>query len=204
MFAPIEAWVRGMSMRLIRPVARSRVTPNMLTIVGLLLNIVCAVVIGGGWLFASGVLLLFAGVFDMADGALACVNNLTSDGGDFLDATLDRLAEGSIGLGLLWHAMARHDDLQVGLIYAFVLGSVMISYARARAEVLNLDCSVGMMARPERIVILAVGLILAQVTQEFALTIILVILCLSTYWTVAQRIFHVYRITRGSEQGLKS
>jgi phosphatidylglycerophosphate synthase len=80
----------------------------------------------------------------------------------------------------------------------------MISYARARAEVLNLDCEVGIMARPERIVILAVGLILAQMTQEFALTIILIILCLSTYWTVAQRIVHVYRITHGSEQGLKS
>ena len=119
-------------------------------------------------------------------------------------ATLDRLAEASVGLGLLWHAMVKNDDIQVGLIYAVVLGSVMISYARARAEVLNLDCEVGIMARPERIVILAVGLILAQVTQEFALTIILVILCLSTYWTVAQRIVHVYRITRGHEQGLKS
>ena len=161
-------------------------------------------VIGGGYLFASGVLLLFAGVFDMADGALARIKDASSEFGDFLDATLDRLAEASVGLGLLWHAMVKNDDIQVGLIYAVVLGSVMISYARARAEVLNLECEVGIMARPERIVILAVGLILAQVTQEFALTVILVILCLSTYWTVAQRIFHVYRITHGSEQGLNS
>jgi phosphatidylglycerophosphate synthase len=203
MFAPIEAWVRGMSMRLIRPVANSRITPNMLTIVGLLLNILCAVIIGSGWLFASGMLLLFAGIFDMADGALARVKNLSSDGGDFLDATLDRLAEASIGLGLLWHAMARHDDLQVGLIYAFVFGSVMISYARARAEVLNLDCSVGMMARPERIVILAVGLILAQATNEFALTLILAGLCFTTYVTVMHRIFHVYRITKSAEHSIK-
>lgn len=203
MFAPIEAWVRGMSMRLIRPVANSRITPNMLTIVGLLLNILCAVIIGSGWLFASGMLLLFAGIFDMADGALARVKDLSSDGGDFLDATLDRLAEASIGLGLLWHAMARHDDLQVGLIYAFVLGSVMISYARARAEVLNLDCSVGMMARPERIVILAVGLILAQATNEFALTLILAGLCFTTYVTVMHRIFHVYRITKSAEHSIK-
>jgi CDP-diacylglycerol---glycerol-3-phosphate 3-phosphatidyltransferase len=203
MFSPLEAWVRGMSMRLIQPVARSRVTPNMLTIVGLLLSVLCAVVIGGGWLFASGVLLLFAGIFDMADGALARVKNITSAGGDFLDATLDRLAEGSIGLGLLWHAMAREDNLQVGLIYAFVLGSVMISYARARAEVLNLDCSVGLMARPERIVILAVGLILAQATNEFALTLILAALCLTTLVTVTQRIFHIYRITKNTEPSVK-
>ncbi|GAC1445594.1 MAG: CDP-alcohol phosphatidyltransferase family protein [Chloroflexota bacterium] len=204
MFGPIEARVRRISMRLIRPVAQSRVTPNMLTVVGLLLNVLTALVIGGGYLFASGVMLLFAGIFDMADGALARIKDAASEWGDFLDATLDRLAEASVGLGLLWHALARHDDLQVGLIYAVVLGSIMISYARARAEVLNLDCEVGLMARPERIVILAVGLILAQATREFALTIILTGLCISTYYTVAQRVFHVYRITKSTEQGLKS
>lgn len=203
MFGPIEARIRGISMRLIRPVARSRITPNMLTVVGLLLNLVTAAVIGGGYLFISGVMLLFAGIFDMADGALARVKNAASEFGDFLDATLDRLAEGSIGLGLLWHAMARGDDIQVGLIYAVVLGSIMISYARARAEVLNLDCEVGIMARPERIVILAVGLILAQATSEVALTVILGVLCVSTYYTVAQRIVHVYRITRSTGHGLK-
>lgn len=183
-------------MRLIRPIAGSGITPNMLTITGLLLNVLTALVLAGGYLFASGMLLLFAGVFDMADGALARVKNASSAFGDFLDATLDRLAEGSIGLGLLWHALARHDDLQAGLIYAVVIGSVMISYARARAEVLQLDCEVGIMARPERIIVLAVGLILAQATREVALTIILAVLCLSTYATVAQRIFHVYRVTR--------
>jgi len=109
-----------------------------------------------------------------------------------------------VGLGLMWHALVRHNDLQVGLIYAVVLGSIMISYARARAEVLNLDCEVGLMPRPERIVILAIGLILAQATAEVALTVILAVLCVSTYYTVAQRIFHVYRITKGTEQGLKS
>lgn len=205
MFGPVfEARVRRISMRVMRPMAESRISPNMLTVVGLLLNIVTAVVIGGGYLFASGVLLLFAGVFDMADGALARVKNSSSQFGDFLDATLDRLAEASVGLGLLWHALARHDNLEVGLIYAVVLGSVMISYARARAEVLNLDCEVGLMPRPERIVILAIGLILAQATAEVALTVILAVLCVSTYYTVAQRIFHVYRITKGTGHGLKS
>ena len=182
-------------MAVMRPVAKSRLTPNTLTIVGFLLNVLTAWIIGGGLLFAAGVMLLFAGIFDMADGALARVKNASSEFGDFLDATFDRLAEASIGLGLLWHALARHDNLQVGLIYAVVLGSVMISYARARAEVLNLDCEVGIMARPERIVVLAVGLILAWATNELALTIVLAALCISTYYTVAQRIVHVYRVT---------
>lgn len=192
----LQARVRRLSMRLISPVARSRISPNMLTVVGLLLNVLCAVVIGEGFLFAAGVLLLIAGAFDMADGALARVKDAASQFGDFLDATLDRLAEASVGLGLLWHALARQNDLQVGLIYAVVLGSVMISYARARAEVLQLDCEVGLMARPERIVILAVGLLLAQATSEIALTVILAGLCVSTYYTVAQRIVHVYRVTK--------
>jgi CDP-diacylglycerol---glycerol-3-phosphate 3-phosphatidyltransferase len=196
--ADFQAWIRRLSMRLIQPIARSRISPNMLTTVGLLLNVLTAVVIGEGFLFAAGLLLLFAGVFDMADGALARVKDAASQFGDFLDATLDRLAEASVGLGLLWHALVRQDDLQVGLIYAVVLGSVMISYARARAEVLKLDCEVGLMARPERIVILAVGLILAQATREWALTLILAVLCLSTYYTVAQRIVHVYRVTKGT------
>lgn len=192
----LQARVRRLSMRLISPIARSRISPNMLTVVGLLLNVLCAVVIGEGFLFAAGVLLLIAGAFDMADGALARVKDAASQFGDFLDATLDRLAEASVGLGLLWHALARQNDLQVGLIYAVVLGSVMISYARARAEVLQLDCEVGLMARPERIVILAVGLLLAQATSEIALTVILAGLCVSTYYTVAQRIVHVYRVTK--------
>ena len=204
MFGPaFQARVRRISMWAIRPIAKSGVTPNMLTVFGLLLNVVTAVVIGSGYLFASGLLLLVAGVFDMADGALARVKNSASQFGDFLDATLDRLAEASVGLGLLWHALARHDDLQVGLIYAVVLGSVMISYARARAEVLNLDCEVGLMARPERIVILALALILAQATREVALTVILAALCVSTYYTVAQRIVHVYRVTKTPHQGAK-
>ncbi|MBV9280682.1 MAG: hypothetical protein JOZ41_11410 [Chloroflexi bacterium] len=80
----------------------------------------------------------------------------------------------------------------------------MISYARARAEVLKLDCEVGIMARPERIVVLAVGLILAQATRETALTVILAVLCLSTYYTVAQRIVHVYRVTKDTGHEAKS
>src|SRR5437763_14723384 len=116
MFAPFEARVRRMSMRLIGPIARSGISPNMLTIIGLLLNILTAVVIGSGYLFASGVLLLFAGIFDMADGALARVRDAASEFGGFLEATLDRLAEASVWLGLLWHAMAKGADAQVALI----------------------------------------------------------------------------------------
>jgi CDP-diacylglycerol--glycerol-3-phosphate 3-phosphatidyltransferase len=199
-----QARVRGISMRTMRPLARSGITPNMLTVFGLLLNVVTAAVIGGGYLFAAGILLLVASVFDMADGALARVSDQMSEFGDFLDATLDRLAEASVGLGLIWHALAVHDNLMAAFSYAFVLGSVMVSYARARAEVLHLDCEVGLMARPERIIILVVGLFLAQTTRDVTLTAVLGVLCVSTYYTVAQRIVHVYRITRGTHGGANS
>jgi CDP-diacylglycerol--glycerol-3-phosphate 3-phosphatidyltransferase len=211
MLAALHAWVRRLSLRLIIPLAGSRITPTTLTVAGLLLNVLTAVVVAEGFLFAAGVLLLVAGAFDMADGALARTTNTASAFGDFLDATLDRLAEACVGLGLLWHALMRHDDLQVGLIYGMVLGSVMISYARARAEVLQLDCEVGLMARPERIVVLAIGLILAHVTSEVTLTVILAALTLSIYYTVAQRVVYVYRETksggterRGSGRALQS
>jgi CDP-diacylglycerol--glycerol-3-phosphate 3-phosphatidyltransferase len=191
-------------MSAVRPLSDSGITPNMLSWVGLLFNILTAAVIGGGYLFAAGVLLLLSSVFDMADGALARVSDQMSEFGDFLDATLDRLAEASVGLGLIWHALAVHDDLMAAFSYAFVLGSVMVSYARARAEVLHLDCEVGLMARPERIIVLVAGLILAQATRDVALTAVLGVLCVSTYYTVAQRIVHVYRITKGTHGGANS
>jgi len=183
-----QAWFRRMTQKVLRPLAESRLTPNQLSVVGLILNWVTALVIASGHLFIGGWLLWAAGMFDMADGALARVSDQMSEFGDFLDATLDRLAEASVGLGLIWHALAVHDDLMAAFSYAFVLGSVMVSYARARAEVLHLDCEVGLMARPERIVVLVAGLILAQATRDVALTAILGALCVSTYYTVAQRI----------------
>jgi CDP-diacylglycerol--glycerol-3-phosphate 3-phosphatidyltransferase len=197
----LETVIRGLTTTMMRPLASSRVTPNELTIAGLLLNGVTAAAIGGGYLFASGLLLLFAGLFDMADGALARVKNAASPYGDFLDATLDRLAEGSVGFGLLLHALAKHNELQSGLVYAFVIGSVLISYARARAEVLNLECEVGLMARPQRIILLAAGLLAAQLTKEASITVTLVVLSIATYVTVIQRIVHVYRATRGAARG---
>jgi CDP-diacylglycerol--glycerol-3-phosphate 3-phosphatidyltransferase len=172
----------------------------MLTFAGLILSAATAACIAQGYLLASGLLLLLAGGFDMADGALARVAGAGSDFGDFLDATFDRLSEAGIGLGLLWHALARQDNLQAGLVYAVAMGSVVTSYARARAEVLSLKCEVGPMARPERVIILAFGLILAQAVGEMALTITLTLLCLFVWLTTVQRILHVYRLTTRNHQ----
>src|SRR5437588_5883161 len=103
----IQQRARHLVTLLTKPFARLGVTPNTLTIIGLLLSILAAVVIAQGLLIAGGLLMLFAGIFDMFDGALARVNNTTTTFGAFLDSTLDRYSEGIILLGLLWYALQR-------------------------------------------------------------------------------------------------
>jgi CDP-diacylglycerol--glycerol-3-phosphate 3-phosphatidyltransferase len=143
----------------------------MLTGIGLLLSIVTAVVIAQGFLFAGGWLVLFAGIFDMFDGAMARVRNAATTFGAFLDSTLDRSSESIILFGLLWYVM-QHPDLHDPLwlaaheqtwmmvfIYASAVGSLMVSYTKARAEGLGIECKTGLLARPERVILLAIGLL---------------------------------------------
>jgi CDP-diacylglycerol---glycerol-3-phosphate 3-phosphatidyltransferase len=156
---------------LIQPFVRLGITPNSLTVVGLLLSVFTAAVIATGQLVAGGLLVLFAGIFDMFDGAVARVNNTATTFGAFFDSTLDRYAESIILLGLLVYALQR-PDLREGvwpfaheqiwmIILTFIaaVGSLMVSYTKARAEGLGLECKTGLLARPERVVILALGLL---------------------------------------------
>jgi CDP-diacylglycerol---glycerol-3-phosphate 3-phosphatidyltransferase len=183
-----------MAEMIVRPLALLHVTPNTVTIVGLFLNGVVGWVIAGGHLVSGGILLLVAGGFDMLDGALARVTKKFSTFGAFLDSVLDRYSEAIVGFGLLYHEMLAHDTLVVGLLYAYIIGSLMISYARARAEGLGLDAKVGLLPRPERIVILAVGLIF-----HVLLVPVLVILAILTNFTALQRVYHVWQGTRSNE-----
>lgn len=156
---------------LIQPLARLGVTPNTLTVIGLLLSILTAIVIAQGHLFAGGLLVLFAGVFDMFDGAMARARNAATTFGAFFDSTLDRYSEGIILLGLLLYTI-QHPDLHdflwpagneqswmITFIFVAVVGSLMVSYTKARAEGLGLECKTGLLARPERVIILAIGLL---------------------------------------------
>ncbi|GAC1366210.1 MAG: hypothetical protein NVS2B12_09440 [Ktedonobacteraceae bacterium] len=156
---------------IIQPLARLGVTPNTLTIVGLLLSVVAALVIAQGYMLVGGLLVLFAGVFDMFDGAIARVRNATTTFGAFLDSTLDRYSESIILFGLLAYAL-QHPGLQdvlwpasheqtwmIIFIFVAAVGSLMVSYTKARAEGLGIECKTGLLARPERVVILAIGLL---------------------------------------------
>jgi len=196
--AAMQAWGRRMADRVMGPLSRTAVTPNTLTVLGLVLNLLTAMILAQGWLFAGGVGLLVAGVFDMFDGALARVKGAGSTFGAFFDSTLDRLAEAVVLLGLAWHFMNSSGAERVGaatLAYLTIIGSLMISYARARAEGLGLECKVGLVARPERVIILALGLLLTPPFGPSAVIAALIALTVSTFGTVAQRIYHVWKAT---------
>src|SRR5579885_3064152 len=197
----IQQQVRHLVSLMIRPLARSGVTANTLTVLGLLLSIVTAVVVAQGFLLTAGLLVLFAGIFDMFDGAMARVSNTATTFGAFIDSTLDRYSESIILFGLLFYTLQRpmlHDTLwplapeqqwMIALIFFAAVGSLMVSYAKARAEGLGLECKTGLLARPERVVILALGLLTGATIWA------LILLAVFSNVTAIERIAHVWRIT---------
>jgi CDP-diacylglycerol---glycerol-3-phosphate 3-phosphatidyltransferase len=171
------------------------ITPNSITIAGFLLNVLTAAVIASGRLSTGGALLLFSAAFDMLDGAMARVTDQHSRFGAFLDSVLDRYSESAILLGLLYvEAKLDHIGTAV-LVYAVAVGSLMISYARARAEGLGLDAKVGIAPRPERVLILGAGLVFPGPATGKTVVVALWILAVITHFTAVQRLVHVWRQT---------
>jgi CDP-diacylglycerol--glycerol-3-phosphate 3-phosphatidyltransferase len=173
-----------------RAIARTGITPNMLTLVGFLLNVGVAVVLATGYIRLGGVLLVLAAGFDALDGTVARLTGQQSTFGAFFDSTLDRFSEAAVYGGLLYYYLDQGARTDVVLIYAVIVGSLMVSYARARAEGLGLECKVGLLTRFERMAILSLGLILNLAT--LALWVIAIFANL----TAVQRIVHVYRVAQ--------
>ncbi len=183
--------VRGRVQRIGALVARTGLSPNQLTVLGLLLNAVVALVLGLGHLQVAGALLLVAGAFDVLDGAVARATGRVTRFGGVLDSVLDRYAEALVIGGLLvWLVRSDHGALPVLLCYATIVGSLLVSYVRARAEGAGLALTQGFFARPERIVVLAIGLLLARPI------VVLWILAIATNLTVLQRLWLVRRALR--------
>ncbi|HYP41419.1 MAG TPA: CDP-alcohol phosphatidyltransferase family protein [Chloroflexia bacterium] len=195
----LQAWARGIARRAAQIFVRTPITPNMLTLFGLVLNMAVAALLATGHLVAGGVMIIVAGLFDMLDGALARITNRASAFGAFLDSVVDRYSEAVVLLGLLlyyYQQLSIQRLTEVVLIYAILFGSVMISYTRARAEGLNIKNEVGLMARPERIILLAVGLLFNTVL----LIPVLWVLAIGTQITAIQRIVHVWLVTTGKKE----
>jgi CDP-diacylglycerol--glycerol-3-phosphate 3-phosphatidyltransferase len=187
--------IRGFTLSVGEHLSRLGLTPNALTAVGLILNVLVAAVIATGHLVPGGVLLLIASGFDMLDGAVARATGTVTRFGGFLDSTLDRYSEAVVLGGVLVYVLGT-DDYRIGslLVFTAAIGSIMISYARARAEAAGWKASVGLLARPERVVVLALGLMTGQVIPA------LWILAIGAQFTVVTRMAHVWRLSRAVEQ----
>ena len=189
---PFEERIRAITQQIAgRLLGRSGISPNMMTGIGLILTITVTATLASGHLAWGGVLVLITSAFDMLDGALARATGRKSPFGAFFDSTVDRYTEALILLGLLlYYDRLPSAGWEVTLVYLSIVGSLMVSYTRARAEALGFDCKVGLLGRPERIILLASGLILGFVF--FALAV----LAIFTNFTAAQRVFHVWREER--------
>ncbi|UCC61400.1 MAG: CDP-alcohol phosphatidyltransferase family protein [Dehalococcoidia bacterium] len=166
-------------------IARTGISPNVITVLGFLVACTVAWVLATGHFFLGGFLILFSGVFDMLDGAVARVSGKTTRFGSLLDSTLDRFSEGVLFVGLLAYYADRNSYQEVLLIGAALIGSMMTSYVRARAEGLGLKCEVGLFTRPERMILLSIGLIFNQ------MLVILWIIAVLANFVALQRLLYV-------------
>jgi CDP-diacylglycerol--glycerol-3-phosphate 3-phosphatidyltransferase len=193
---------------IVRWLAIGHINPNILTVIGVSLNVGCGLLFGLGWFFAAGVALIVANLFDMLDGQVARLSGRVTRFGGFLDSSLDRLSDMVVFVGLMvYYARdtAAHSTLNVFLAGAGLMGSVMVSYASARAESLIPKCDVGFLRRPERVVLFIIGALSTHPgsTNYFAnrMPAVLWVLAVGSYWTFAHRMYHTWReLTKAEEK----
>ena len=185
----VSHWLHQLAVPPARVVAKTGVSPNVLTILGFFLNGGVAYLISEGHFALGGALVLFAGVFDLLDGAVARTTGKVSKFGALLDSTLDRYSEALLLFGLVIYFVRANANTEVILLFAAIVGSMLVSYVRARAEGLELDGEVGIMRRTVRICTLAVGLMSHQVL------IALWLLAVLSNLTAGQRLFYVWQKT---------
>lgn len=187
---PIGRMVRQYMLGVGRFFSGLGITPNMATMIGFGLNVIVALILLLGYPRVAGGLLLVASAFDMVDGAIARFTGTISKFGGFLDSTVDRYSEIVVYIGLLiWLNTTDNDHVGAVLVVISATGALMISYARARAEAIGFRASVGLVARPERVVLLALCLLINQ--PMWALWI----LAVTTHVTAVWRMIHVWRLT---------
>ena len=189
-----KATANHLTQPIVRFLTRTPITPNALTWLGFFLTAGAAALIITGHLFAAGFVVLVAGFFDMLDGALARYTNQTTRFGSVLDSVLDRFSDAVVLIGILVLSADEQYFIQVVLAAVALFGSFVVSYVRARAEALGLECQVGLFTRPERVIVLALGLLLSQF--DYALVVALTIIAVFSFITVGQRLRHVRRQTK--------
>ena len=189
---------------MVRWLAHGHINPNILTVIGVAINVGSGLLFGYGQFFWAGIILIVANLFDMLDGQVARLSGRVTRFGGFLDSSLDRLSDMVVFVGLMvFYARdtSAHSTLNVFLAGAGLMGSVMVSYASARAESLIPKCDVGFLRRPERVVLFIIGALSTHPnsTNFFAnrMPAVLWVLAIGSYWTFAHRMYHTwYELTK--------
>ena len=178
---------------IVSPLAAIGVTPNMISVAGFTGNVLAACLAAGGHFLWAGVVMLISSALDLFDGALARKTVTVTKFGAVFDSVLDRLSEAAVLAGLLFHYTEKGDStLEIVLIYAAVVGSIMVSYVRARAEGIGLELREGLFTRAERVLVLGIALIIGSVAVPWALALLAVL----SNATAVQRVFAVWQKLR--------
>jgi phosphatidylglycerophosphate synthase len=191
---------------IVRQIARLDPNPNLISVIGLGINVFAALLYGYGWFFYAGLVMIFANIFDMLDGQVARLTGRVTKFGAFLDSSLDRLSDMVVFLGIIIfysRDTQYHSTLYAALTGAALIGSVMVSYTSARAESLIPKCDVGFLRRPERVVLLILGSLTVwpesnhPLLNKMPATIWL--MAVLSYWTFGHRLYHTWRAIREME-----
>lgn len=175
---------------------QSRLTPNAISMVGLVGNVIAAVLITQEQFVWGGVAFIIGSIMDTLDGRYSRMSGKGTLFGAFLDSTLDRIEEGLVLTAIAWYFAEQGESLAAAACVYVVLGSLMVSYTRARAEALGVECKVGLATRPVRVVLLSIGIVLANVTISGDLDLLslsIYVMAALTTLTVIQRVWHVRR-----------
>ncbi len=185
---------------IVRRLAFGGVNPNILTVIGVTINVGCGILFGFGEFFWAGIVLIVANLFDMLDGNVARLSGRVTRFGGFLDSSLDRLSDMVAFLGIMIFYAGNSPDhslLNVTLAGVGLIGSVMVSYTTARSEGFGVKANVGFLQRPERVVLLIIGaLSTVQHSNSFfanRMPQVLWVLAIGSFWTFVHRMFYIWK-----------
>lgn len=185
--------------RIVRMLALSKIHPNVLTFVGLVINIWAAFLFASGKMFAAGLVVVGASVFDMVDGRVARATSQVTRFGGFFDSVVDRYSDLALYVGLLVYYASINRFFYIVLTAVVMTGSVMVSYTRARAENAIPKCKVGFLERPERIVLIMIGALFNRMAP------VLWVIAVLSNWTVVHRMIYTWQeATRLEDAQLRS
>ena len=195
----LPAWVKDAVRATLRPIVglaiALHITPNTITVIGVVITLAASVLVASGWLLVGAAVLTAGSLLDAVDGALARAQGGGTPFGSFLDSTLDRVSEAILYIGIAGWFLFAHEEpaWPVLLVLVALAGSFLVSYSRARAEGIGMSASVGLAPRTERLVLVIAGIAVAGLGFEIGLVAALAVIAILTVATVFQRIWHVWR-----------